>query len=273
MEFTGKSIEEATEKGLKELGISEQDAEITVIEDVVKGLFGKIKKDAVVDIKKKTNGIEKAAEFLQGVLNIMDITAKVNIEEDRTLTLIADDSSSVIGYRGEVLDALQTIAGAVANIGSKEYKKVIVDCENYRTRREETLIALAHKLEGKATEMRRDVLLEPMSPFERRIIHTALAESETVKTSSEGVEPNRYVVIIPNDRDENARPYNAGANHGKNRKDGFNRANGKDRVRRNGRDFKKGGRERHGSGFTEEKRKAPSGFGTYLGNSLKDNNL
>lgn len=267
MQFTGKTIEEAIENGLKELDIAEKDAEITVVEDAVKGLFGKVKKEATVNIEKKATGVEKSAEFVAKILELMDINAKVNLGENRTITVIAEDSSSVIGYRGEVLDAIQSLAGAVANIGSKEYKKVVVDCENYRAKREETLISLAHKLENKATEMRRDVQLEPMSPFERRIIHTALAESETVKTTSEGTEPNRYVVIIPNDKDENSKPYNAGANHGAGRRGGFREERRGDRRGRGG----KGGRERKGSGFIEEKRKAPSGFGTYLGNSLKNN--
>jgi len=295
MEFTGKTVEEAKEKGLNELGISEAEAEITVVSEAVKGLFGKVKKEALVDVKKKevkavkaeestpktkpatkkaegTSGTDAAAKFIEKLLGIMEITATVEVKDENKITLVAEDSSSVIGYRGEVLDAIQVLSGAVANIGNKEYKKVVVDCENYRDRREETLIALAHKLETKATEMRRKVILEPMSPFERRIIHTALAESETVKTESEGKEPARYVVIVPNDLDEDARPYNAGSHHGRNGRDGRN--GGRRNDRRGGRDFKgRGGRGgSRGSGFTEEKRKAPSGFGTYLGNSLKDKN-
>ena len=270
MEFTGKTVEEAKEKALTELNISENQAEITVISDAVKGLFGKIKKEAVVEIKKKATGVELAAEFVQKVFDLMEITAKVNIAEENKLSIVAEDSSAVIGYRGELLDAMQTFAGAVANIGNKEYKKVVVDCENYRDRREETLVSLAHKLEAKATEMRRTVILEPMSPFERRIIHSALAESQTVKTESEGKEPNRYVIIIPNDLDETARPYNAGVNHGKNKPSG--KFGDRRNDRKGGRNKGRGPRERRGSGFTEEKRKAPSGFGTYLGNSLKDKN-
>ena len=195
------------------------------------------------------------------------------------LTLTAEDSSSVIGYRGEVLDALQTLTGAVANIGNKVYRKVMVDCENYRERREDTLIKLAHRLEEKATDMRREVHLEPMSPFERRIIHTALAESATVTTKSEGKEPNRFVVIVPNDLDEFSRPYNAGlsrGNSGGRRQGGFGqdrRGGNRDRggrnnyQNRNGR--RPGGRDKRGSGFSEEKRKSSFVFGTYLGNSFK----
>ena len=279
MEFTGKTAEEAVKKGLETLGISEEQAEIEIIEDAVKGLFGKVKKEAVVSVKKKETktqgtsglGTEKAADFILKVFGIMDIDAKAEITGENKITLFATESSEVIGYRGEVLDAIQVLAGAVANIGNKEYKKVVVDCENYRGRREETLIALAHRLEQKATETRRKVLLEPMSPFERRIIHTALAESETVKTESDGKEPQRYVVIIPNDLDADAKPYNAGANHGRNRRDG-NR-NGKRFDRRGGgRDNRSRGNA-HKSGFTEEKRKSSLSFGTYLGNSLKNKDI
>ncbi len=299
MEFTGKTVEEAVKKGLIELGISEEQAEITVVSEAVKGLFGKIKKEAVVNVEKKAAeekfeevkaetaeyadeqaepeeikdapaGTIAAAEFLEKLLGIMDVTAKVTVTDVNKISLIAEETAEVIGYRGELLDAMQVLAGAVANIGNKEYKKIVVDCENYRDRREGTLISLAHKLEAKATDMRRKVILEPMSPFERRIIHTALAESETVKTTSEGKEPQRYVVIVPNDLDEDSRPYNAGSHHGRNGKDG--KFGGRRNDRRGGRDYKGRGERRspRGSGFTEEKRKKPSGFGTYLGNSLKD---
>ena len=113
--------------------------------------------------------------------------------------------------------------------------------------------------------MRREVILEPMSPFERRIIHTALSGSETVTTKSEGKEPNRYVVIVPNDKDEFAKPYNAGRNNSDRgrRNDRGGRRGGKDN--RGGRD--RGGRKPSGG----EKRKSTVTFGTYLGNSLKDN--
>lgn len=284
MEFTAKTVQEAIEIGLKELNLTEETAEITVKEEPVKGLFGRFKGKAVVEINKIKTGAEKATEFIQGILDIMDITAKAELVEggeNPVITLIAEDSSTVIGYRGEVLDAMQTLAGAVANIGNKVYKKVVVDCENYRDRREDTLIALAHKLEEKATKMRREVILEPMNPFERRIIHTALAESETVKTRSDGKEPARYVVIVPNDKDEFSKPYNAGRNNdnkGGNKKGGkFDKNNRRGKNDRRGRNdrrgggFKKSNERRGGNGFTEEKRKKPSGFGTYLGNSLKDN--
>jgi spoIIIJ-associated protein len=273
MQFTGKTVEEATAMALEELKVTADKVEITVIEEPTKGLFGRIKGQAVIEVVKKETDEERALSFVQGILDKMGLVAvaKLSQENEKTvITLIAENSSSIIGYRGEVLDAIQTLAGAALNIGKKEYKKIVVDCENYRDKREETLCALAHKLEAKATEMRREVILEAMSPYERRIIHTELVNSQTVTTKSEGKEPNRYVVIVPNDKDEYSKPYNAGRNNsGRNDK---NRSRGKfDKKRDNrGGKNKRFGERKGGSGFIEQKRKAPSGFGTYLGNSLKN---
>ena len=270
MEFSAKTVEEAVKNALTELSLSEDQVDIEIKEQPTKGLFGKLKGKAVIEVTPKAQekgNEEKAVELIENVLKYLglDATATLTQGEERTvITLDSESSSSLIGYRGEVLDALQTLAGAMANIGNKVYKKVVVDCENYRDKREETLIKLAHKLEAKATEIRREVILEPMSPFERRIIHTALADSQTVTTTSNGKEPNRYVVIVPNDKDEFSKPYNAGRNNDK--KGGRN-----SRDRRNGgkRDFK-GGRERRSSSPAPAPRKKTITFGTFLGNSLKD---
>lgn len=275
MIFEGKTVEEAIEKGLSELGISKEQADIKVIEEAVKGIFGRIKTPATVSVEKKEELIAeeteikeqksetacKTAEFVKKILSLLGAEVKTEVAEnqDQTIiTVIAEDSSSVIGYRGEVLDAVQTIAGAMENTGRKVYKKVVVDCENYRDKREETLVSLAKKLEKKATELRREVILEPMCPYERRLIHTALAGSQTVTTKSEGKEPNRYVVIVPNDKDVFSKPYNAGRNTDKrNNKKGGNRK-GQQRDRRPS--------QNHSS---VAKKKSTITFGTYLGNSLK----
>lgn len=269
MQFTAKTVDEAVKNGLNELGITEEQAEIEIIEQPTKGLFGILKGKATVEINKKKveSDAEKTLEFVQNIIEMMELNAVAEITENKESTVIklnAKDSSSVIGYRGEVLDAIQTLAGACLNIGKKDYKKVVVDCENYRDRREETLVKLAHKLEEKATEMRREVILEPMSPYERRIIHTALIESKTVTTKSDGKEPNRYVVIIPNDKDEFSKPYNAGRNNAdKGRKDFSSSRKGSYKGKRNG--------GRNDKKPTGEKKKSTITFGTYLGNSLKDN--
>lgn len=274
MQFTAKTVEEAIDLGLKELNTTVDKAVITVLEQPTKGIFGKLKGKAVVEIEIEKSDAEKTVEFVQGILDMMDIkaVAALTSENDNTvITLTGTEatSSSIIGYRGEVLDAIQTIAGAALNIGKKEYKKVVVDCENYREKREDTLIKLAHKLEEKATEMRREVILEPMSPFERRIIHTALSESKTVTTKSDGKEPNRYVVIVPFDKDEFSKPYNAGRN---NSDRGGKRDNRKNNHRNNSKGGFKGSRGGKTVKYGETKKKSSSfSFGTYLGNSLKDN--
>ena len=270
MQFTAKTVEEAIEKGLVELGIKKEDAEIIILEQPVKGLFGRLKGEAVVDIVKKEveKTQESTVEFVQKLLSFIDETAKAELVEDGEKTIISlttEDVNGIIGKKGEVIDAIQTLAGAKENIGRKDYKKVVVDCENYRERREDTLTKLAHKLEQKATEMRREVVLEPMNPYERRIIHTALANSETVTTKSDGNEPNRYVVIVPNDKDEFAKPYSAARNNDK-------RSGSRNNGKRSG--FDKRGSNRGNAGGKNSspapKAKKNITFGTYLGNSLKD---
>lgn len=274
MEFTGKTVEEAIALGLSETGLTEETAEITVLDEGGKGFLKKTK--ARVDVsKKRTNG-ERAVKFLEELLDRMEIVAKVSLvseEEKIEINVVAESSASVIGYRGEVLDALQSLAGAVANMGNKTYVRVVVDCENYRGKREDTLVNLAEKLAAKAVRQGRDISLEPMGPYERRVIHSALAASEEVTTTSEGKEPNRYVVIVPNVKKEQ-RPRNFNRDYAP-------REGGYHREKRGGREgFNRGGERRNDrggrSGFTSEaeaeKRKKPSGFGTYLGNSLKNDN-
>ena len=278
MQYTGKTVDEAKAQALDSLGITEDKANITVIEEPTKGLFGRLKGKAVIEVEvkeeekkadKRADSTENTLKFVQGVIDILgyNVTAELAEGEDTVITLKGEDTGVIISRRGEILDAIQTLAGAAENIGRKDYKKVVVDCENYRDKREDTLVKLAHKLEEKATEMRREVILEPMSPYERRIIHTALSESATVTTKSDGKEPNRYVVIVPNDKDEFSKPYNAGRNE---RRGGRNdRRGGKGGHGRNDRRGGKGGRG--GSGFIEKPKKSSSfSFGTYLGNSLKD---
>ncbi len=276
MQFSGKTVEEAKAQALDSLGITEDRAIITVVEEPTKGLFGRLKGKAIIQVEvkkeeqKATNAnTENTVKFVQGVIDILgyNVTAELTEGKETVITLKGKDAGVIIGRRGEILDAIQTLAGAAENIGRKDYKKVVVDCENYRDKREDTLVKLAHKLEEKATEMRREVVLEPMSPYERRIIHTALAQSTTVTTTSDGKEPNRYVVIVPNDKDEFSKPYNAGRNEKRGGKN--DRRNGRGGRGRSDRRGGKGGRG--GSGFIEKPKKSSSfSFGTYLGNSLKD---
>ncbi len=261
--FTGKTVEEAIAAGLQSLGITESEAEITVLEEGRKKIIGSIK--AKVSIRKKASDGQRAVQFLEGLLEILKLNAVTELISDGEkveINLTSTDSSRLIGHHGEVLDAMQTLAGAVANIGREDYKKVVVDCENYREGREKTLCELAHKLAAKAVDRQRRVALEPMNPNERRIIHSALSESEEVKTISSGKEPNRFVVIIPN----NEKPYERRERSDR-RFGGRDERGGKgfrgDRRQRGGRDERRGAPRQSGSSLPKKEIR----FGTFLGNS------
>ncbi len=264
-EFIAKTIEEAVKEGLSEMGLTEEQAIVTVLEEPTKGILGIGAKKAKVKIEKKKTDGERTVEFINGLFEIIKVPATTELNEGENgivIDVITTTSSSVIGYRGEVLDAIQTLAGAVANMGKEEYSRVVVDCEGYRGKREETLKALAEKLAAKAVRTGRKVSLEPMNPFERRVIHSALSENTEVKTASEGKEPNRYISIIPNNM-RNSRPL---------RED---RRGGKPNDHRNGGKGKgdRGGKRNGGYNSSASKPVKKMGFGgTYLGNSLKDGN-
>lgn len=261
--FTAKTVDEAIEAGLKTLNITREQAEITVLEEGRKKLFGSIK--AKVQIVKKANEAQKAADFIDKLLEILKISAVSEIEdsdENIKIDIKATDSAKVIGKRGDVLDAIQCIAGAVANIGREKYIKVVVDCENYRTQREKTLKELAEKLAKKAVEKGRKMTLEPMNPYERRIIHSALSENTEVKTISEGKEPNRYIAVVPN----NAKPYDKGLRYGGRNERGDKRHGSKEERRRDGRrSTNRNAKPSGGSGAKRGKKEIY--FGAFLGNS------
>ena len=227
IEFTGTTVEEAVETGLNQLGLTKEQADIRVLEEGKKKLFGSVK--ARVEIAAletaceekcecapaaKANDLnatdgERTVEFLEGLFKLLHITActeLVSEDEKVVINVTAANSTSVIGKHGATLDAIQTLAGAVANTGRDDYKRVVVDCENYRENREATLQKLAANLAEKAQRLGRKIKLEPMNPYERRIIHSALSDIEGVKTESEGKEPNRYIVVIPDNLEDETLP-------------------------------------------------------------------
>lgn len=284
IEVFGKTVEEAIENGLSELGIKREDAEIEVLEEPQsKGILFKKTTPAKVKITKKKTDSARAVEFLDGLFDLIKVHAETEITRDDEkicINLVASNSSFLIGYRGEILDAIQCLAGAVANIGREDYKRVVVDCEQYREKRENTLTALAKRLAEKAVATGRKINLEPMNPFERRIIHTALSSRDDVKTESEGKEPKRYIVIVPNDlRDD--RPISADRRNRNDRSKVYDKdKNGFDRRGRNDgkRDFRGGRGYRGGRGDRGEKRdngmygkpkdkSNVTSFGTFIGNS------
>ncbi|MDE6598434.1 MAG: Jag N-terminal domain-containing protein [Clostridia bacterium] len=262
--FTAKTVDEAIMAGLKAQDLTLDEAEITVLEEGKKKLFGSVK--AKVRVRRKLSDAKRAAEFIDGLLELLGVTALSEVTEDDEnikIEVKTTNSARVIGKRGDVLDAIQCMAGAVANTGRDEYVKVVVDCENYRVQREETLKALALKLAKKAVEKGRKMTLEPMNPYERRIIHSALSDNNEVKTISEGKEPNRYIAVIPN----NAKPFDKGLRYGEKKsfgdKSSSDKRGGNRGDRRN--DRRGGGRPSAGGGAKRGKKEIY--FGTFLGNS------
>lgn len=143
---------------------------------------------------------ENAKAFLNSVLTEMGLNAtlETRIVEDRVyIDISGERMGMVIGKRGDTLDALQYLTNIVVNKGHHDYVKIMLDTENYRSRREDTLRKVAYKFAKKASQTKRPVILEPMNPYDRRIVHSALQDSKTVKTHSEGKEPFRRVVITP----------------------------------------------------------------------------
>ena len=211
--FTGRTVEEAVSAGLEELGLTAQDVDVEVLDEGKKRLIGSKPAQVRLIVKEKKTDGERAVVFLEGLLPLLGTEAVVKLtseDEKIVIELTAASAKSIIGRRGEIIDAVQTLAGAVANTGRKEYKRVVVDCENYREDREETLKRVANKLAAKAVRLGKRVRLEPMNPYERRIIHAALVDNPDVTTKSEGKEPQRFVVIIP----KNLKPYEKRDNRG-----------------------------------------------------------
>lgn len=165
-----------------------------------------VKKDSEDNVVATKEEIDRvisfADQFLYKLLKEMNVEATVNsqiVNDNRiSISLEGKNMGIIIGKRGETLDAIQYIVNIVANKERKEYIKIMLDTENYRARREETLRKLAYKLSKKAQQTKKPIVLEPMNPYDRRIIHSALQDSKIVKTHSEGKEPFRRVVISPN---------------------------------------------------------------------------
>lgn len=197
-----KTVEEATDMALRELGVNKEDVHVEVLEEPSKGLFGLIgSKDAVVKVTVINDPVEKVKKFLSRILSYMKIKGDCMAKKEGSCLYVeivdisSSDTGIVIGKRGNTLDAIQYLLSLVINKDREDYIKVIVDVKGYRKRREDTLIKLANKMAQKAKYSNRPVKLEPMNPYERRIIHSALQHVDGIDTHSEGEDPYRRVVI------------------------------------------------------------------------------
>ena len=199
VEKTGKTVQEAVNLALGELNASLDNTDIEVLDEGSKGLFGIGSKVAKVRVTlRNIQDSNQAERFLQDVFSKMNVSVDIDTEENEealTLRITGKDSGIIIGRRGETLDALQYLTSLVVNKNREDYKRVTVDIENYRQKREETLVRLANRLAERVVRYRKNVTLEPMNPYERRIIHSSLQNNKMVETYSVGDEPNRKVVI------------------------------------------------------------------------------
>ncbi len=219
-EFTGKTVEDAVMEAVIKLETTSDRMEYEVLEKGSNGFLGIGSKPARIRARKVLETAERAEKFLMDVLEAMDLKATVSLEEnkeERTLDidLAGDDMGVLIGKRGQTLDSLQYLVSLVVNKGEEDYIRVKVDTENYRQRRKDTLENLAKNIASKVRRTGKAVTLEPMNPYERRVIHSALQNDRYVETHSEGEEPFRKVVITLKEgvqpRDNNRyRRYNNG---------------------------------------------------------------
>lgn len=200
LEKTGRTVEEALEAAFTELGVSRERVEYEILENPSKGLFGLIgaKPARVLVTVKEIDPLEVAMTFLQSIFTSMQLQVaveKMTRDEHVVLNLRGDDLGILIGKHGQTLDALQYLTNLAANRDAENKVRFILDVEDYRKRRTETLSRLALRLADKVKRRGEKVALEPMSPHERKIIHVALQNDNRIVTYSEGDEPFRKVVI------------------------------------------------------------------------------
>lgn len=199
------SIEEARAAVAEELGVSQDQIEFEVLQEPHKktlGLFGGSNARVKGTVQLAESACEKAKQYLEQVLAAMGAAATVSAKEEEngcTLTIEGEHLGFIIGRRGDTLDALQYLTGLVANRVQNEYYRVTIDIGNYREKREQALTGLAHKMASQAARTGRKSSLEPMNPYERRLIHTAVQDVKGATSWSVGSEPNRHVVIGPSD--------------------------------------------------------------------------
>ncbi len=200
LEFQAKTLDDAITEACRTLSVTSDMLDYEVIEEGSNGFLGLHAKNAVIKAKVKDSVQDRVSTFLYDVLNAMNLSANITLKYDEDsremdIDISGDDMSVLIGKRGQTLDSLQYLASLVANKGTEEYIRVKVDTENYRERRKKTLENLAKNMAFKVKRSRRPISLEPMNPYERRIIHSALQDDKFVTTYSEGEEPYRHVVV------------------------------------------------------------------------------
>ena len=202
---TGKTVEEARKKAALELNVAEKDLLVTVLEEGKKGFLGIGASDAKISVSYSVKGEEAAMDFIKKIIADMGLEGlvvgkKEGSNGDVIITVDGDNAGLLIGHHGETLDSLQYLANLAANKKvngeTREYVKISLDIEGYRAKRESALRALARRMAAKVVKYKKSVMLEPMNPYERRIIHSEVQEIAGVSTNSIGSENNRRVVMF-----------------------------------------------------------------------------
>ena len=200
LEIRSKNKEEALKKALLELNVNQEDLEIEEIEQPIKGFLGFLgSKEGLYKFTVIEKECDIAKQFVENMLKNININAKVNITQEDNLIKVdieGKDAACLIGRRGETLDSIQLLTGLALNkINKESHMRVLVDIENYRSKREESLIRYANKMAREVAKTKKTKKLDYMNPYERRIVHSALQEDKYVTTYSEGTDPYRRLVI------------------------------------------------------------------------------
>ena len=200
IEISAKTVDEAITEALIKLGTTSDKLEYEVIEKGSAGFLGIARKDAVIKARKKNDSEDNIREFLQKVFDAMNLQVEILIDKDEdnntfNVELKGNEMGVLIGKRGQTLDSLQYLTNLAVNKNAENHMKVKIDTEDYRKRRRETLENLAKNIAYKVKRTKHSVSLEPMNPFERRVIHSTLQNDRYVTTHSEGEEPYRHVVV------------------------------------------------------------------------------
>lgn len=205
---TGKTVEDARKKAAAQLGVAEEELIVAVLEEGKKGFLGIGASDAKISVNYSVAGEDAALDFIRKLIADMDlqgltVAKKDGSNDDVLITVDGDNAGVLIGHHGETLDALQYLANLAANKKTngekREYVRVTVDVEGYRAKREASLRALARRMAAKVVKYKKSVMLEPMNPYERRIIHSEVQGIPGVSTNSIGAENNRRVVMFLDD--------------------------------------------------------------------------
>lgn len=208
IEVSAKTVDDAITEACQKFTVTSNKLEYEVIEEGKAGLLGIGSKPAVIKVRVKSSVEDTAKDFLKDVFAAMDLTVVADVKYNEVegtmdVDLSGDEMGILIGKRGQTLDSLQYLVSLVVNKNTENYIRVKVDTENYRKRRKETLENLAKNISYKVKRTKRPVSLEPMNPYERRIIHSALQNDKYVTTYSEGDEPFRHVVVVLKKYDKN----------------------------------------------------------------------